>query len=66
MVLSKIKIESFAKRYHMGTLGGKGLIVLAVLQQRSLVSAIIVSTRILNFIFICIFGHHRPFSIPKI
>ena len=21
----KIKIESFAKRYHMGTLGGKGL-----------------------------------------
>ena len=25
MVPSKIKIESFAKRYHMGTLGGKGL-----------------------------------------
>ena len=24
MVPSKIKIESFAKRYHMGTLGGKG------------------------------------------
>ena len=31
MVPSKIKIESFAKRYHMGTLGGKGLI-----QQRRL------------------------------
>ena len=28
MVPSKIKIESFAKRYHMGTLGGKGLTVL--------------------------------------
>ena len=26
MVPSKIKIESFAKRYHTGTLGGKGLI----------------------------------------
>ena len=25
MIPSKIKIESFAKRYHMGTLGGKGL-----------------------------------------
>ena len=25
MVPSKIKIESFAKRCHMGTLGGKGL-----------------------------------------
>ena len=25
MVPSKIKIESFATRYHMGTLGGKGL-----------------------------------------
>ena len=26
MIPSKIKIESFAKRCHMGTLGGKGLI----------------------------------------
>ena len=25
MIPSKIKIESFAKRCHMGTLGGKGL-----------------------------------------
>ena len=25
MVPSKIKIESFAKRYHMGSIGGKGL-----------------------------------------
>ena len=27
MVPSKIKIESFAKRCHMGTLGGKGLMM---------------------------------------
>ena len=25
MIPSKIKIKNFAKRYHMGTLGGKGL-----------------------------------------
>ena len=29
MVPSKIKIESFAKRCHMGTLGGKGLMFMA-------------------------------------
>ena len=28
MVPSKIKIESFAKHCHMGTLGGKGLITI--------------------------------------
>ena len=41
------------------------LIVLAVLLQRSLMRAIIVGTRILNFIRKR-FGHHRPFSIVKI
>ena len=30
MIPSKIKIESFAKRCHMGTLGGKGLRILLV------------------------------------
>ena len=43
------------------------LAVLAVLQQRSLMKAIIVRTRILNFMFISKrFVHHRPFSILKI
>ena len=34
MIPSKIKIERFAKRYHMGTLGGKGLRPSALLKGR--------------------------------
>ena len=33
MIPSKIKIESFAKRYHMGTLGGKGLNLPSLVQK---------------------------------
>ena len=33
MIHSKIKIESFAKRCHVGTLGGKGLTELSLPKQ---------------------------------
>ena len=35
MILSKIKIESFDKRCHMGTLGGKGLTLESIYCHRA-------------------------------
>ena len=38
MVPSKIKIEIFAKRYHMGMLGGKGLMFFKIISLPKCIS----------------------------
>ena len=51
MIPSKIKIESFAKRYHMGTLGGKGLMLFLVV-SRQFCSALLHATCLATLIAI--------------